>query len=274
MQLVSEIFLQKEKGILQKSDLGILQKQANYAFPVHTMHGHAVARPRVYPGDFELIDKIYTQYTSHDEKWAAWDKHFHALPTFIAVRNRKAFFQKSLEKALTSLPNKKVSTFKALNLLSGSCRPIKEFLQIHSNNQLQIDCVEVDRHAIQYASGLLGHLGSSVRFHNQNVFRFKPEYPYHFIWAGGIFNYLDDQLFSQMIRHVGNWLLPNGKLFLGIVSDQNPNRDYLEVLFDWRVYHRSETQLLDLIRASDFAPYSIKFHPEGQGALIFVEIHK
>ena len=274
MDLIANIYQQKEAGTLQKTDLGILQKQANLAFPVHTMHGHAVAKPRVYPGDFELIDKVYTQYTSHDTKWALWDQHFHSLPTFIAVRNRKAFFKKSLEKSLTKFSNKEDQSFRVLKLLSGSCRPIKEFLQVNSKRSLQIDCVEVDRYAIQYASGLLGHLGSSVRFYNQNIFRFKPEGTYHYIWAGGLFNYLDDKLFAQMIRHIANWLAPEGKFVMGIVTDHNPNRDYLEVMFDWRVYHRNEEQLHQLFKNAGLATHSFKFHPESQGAIGFVEIQR
>lgn len=274
MELIADIYQQKEEGTLKKSDLGLLQKQANLTFPVHTMHGHAVAKPRVYPGDFELIDKIYTQYTSHDTKWALWDKHFHSLPTFIAVRNRKAFFQRSLEKSISNFSKNEENSFRVLQLLSGSCRPIKEFLQLNSNRLLQIDCVEVDRHAIQYASGLLGHLGSSVRFYNQNIFRFKPEGTYHYIWAGGLFNYLDDKLFAQMIRHIANWLTPRGKFVLGIVTDRNPNRDYLEVMFDWRVYHRNEEQLHTLVKNANLPAYSFKYHSESQGAIGFVEIQR
>ena len=273
MKLIAEIYREKEQGKLSKTDLGRLQKQANLAFPVHTMHGHAIARPRVYPGDFELIDKIYTQYCSHSEHWAAWDRHFHSLPTFVAVRNRKAYFQKLLEK---SIPNysKTASNFKVLNLLSGSCRPTKEFLQVHHPESMQFDCVEVDRHAIEYASGLLGHLGSSVRFVNQNVFRFKPDTTYDLIWASGLFNYLDDKLFVHMLRHVASWMSPGAKLAIGIVSDTNPNIDYLEVLFDWRVYHRSETKILSLVKEAGLGSFSQKLFSEPLNAIQFLELVK
>ncbi|MEM9718298.1 MAG: class I SAM-dependent methyltransferase [Bacteroidota bacterium] len=273
MSLIAEIHQDKEEGKLSKSNLGLLQKQANLAFPVHTMHGHAIARPRVYSGDFELIDKIYTQYCSHSEHWAAWDRHFHSLPTFIAVRNRKAYFQKLLEKSLSGFSTSS-SSFKVLNLLSGSCRPIKEFLQVHNPESMAFDCVEVDRHAIEYASGLLGHLGSSVRFVNQNVFRFKPETTYDLIWAGGLFNYLDDKLFMHMLKHVASWMSPGAKLAIGIVSDTNPNIDYLEVLFDWRVYHRSTDQVISLVKEAGLGSLSQKLFSEPLNAIQFLELVK
>jgi len=273
MVLISEIYQSKQAGKLTKADLGLIQKQAHHALPVHTMHGHAIAKPRVYPGDFELIDKIFTQYCSHAPRWAYWDRHFHSLATFVALRNRKAQFQKLLERGLHSHANSR-GPFKVLHVLSGSCRPVKEFLQEHGPDHVQVDCVEVDRHAIEYASGLLGHLGNSVRFFNQNIFRFKPDRTYDLIWAGGLFNYLDDRVFAQMLRHMGAWVNPGGKLTLGVVSSENPNRDYLEVLFDWRVYHRTEKQVMELVTEAGLLDFHAYMYPEATRSIYFLELSK
>ncbi len=57
------------------------------------IHGHGYLKPRGYSGDFEMIDRIYTHWTSSDPTLTKWDAFFHAQPAPAAVRNRKEFFK-------------------------------------------------------------------------------------------------------------------------------------------------------------------------------------
>src|SRR5262245_65191782 len=54
--------------------------------------GFCYLQPYGYAGDFELIDRLYTQYTSSDPDIKDWDAFAQAQPAAIAVRNRKAYF--------------------------------------------------------------------------------------------------------------------------------------------------------------------------------------
>ena len=59
---------------------------------VESLLGYTFQKPRGYAGDFELIERIYTKWTSKDPKFHRWDSLYHHLDSSKAVRNRKEIF--------------------------------------------------------------------------------------------------------------------------------------------------------------------------------------
>ena len=57
-----------------------------------TLIGHGFVKPYGYPGDFNLIDKIYQFDVNKDQQYKNWDLFFQNQPAANAVRNRKDFF--------------------------------------------------------------------------------------------------------------------------------------------------------------------------------------
>ncbi len=266
---IEEIEEAWQAGKIDKTQIRQLSHQVGRLFPITSMHGHAISKPRVYSGDFEIIDKIYTQYSSPVPKWADWDMYFHKLPVFSALRNRKQYLQHLIDEKHRM---REGHTLDIYNVYSGPCRAVRDFLLIHPEANVRLDCIDIDRYAIQYASALMGHLNSYVRFFNKNIFQYQPRKSYDLIWAGGLFNYLEDRLFAQMIRHLAKLLKPGGNLVLGCISDQNPNKAYLEVLLEWRSYHRSEDQLRALCDEAIPDLKTLKIETEELGIFKFVHI--
>ncbi len=267
-QWVTGIEQDWREGKIDKAIAKQLPHQVGRLFPLTTMHGHAINKPRVYSGDFELIDKIYTQYCSPFPKWSDWDMYFHNLPVFQALRNRKQYLQQLLAEVYQG---RQAQTFELFNVYAGPCRAIRDFLLIHPNANVRVDCLDIDRYAIQYASALMGHLNSHVRYFNKNIFQYRPLSLYDMVWAGGLFNYLEDRLFIQMLRHLGKLLKPGGTFVMGCISNRNPNQAYLELLLEWKAYHRSEEQLTMLVEQ---ASSDLTLHKIEQGESdIFMFLH-
>lgn len=62
------------------------------ALNANTLIGHGFVKPFGYPGDFRLIDKIYSFEINEDKRYKNWDVFFQNQPGANAVRNRKDFF--------------------------------------------------------------------------------------------------------------------------------------------------------------------------------------
>ncbi len=116
---------------------------------VETMQGFAFRKPHGYSGDYEIIDRIYTEHKTDIESLKRWDEFFHVQHAPQAVRNRKLFFINILN--YLSQDKKRV---RVLNVGSGPGRDMLEFFETGRKSDLHIDCIEFDRHAIAYASGL------------------------------------------------------------------------------------------------------------------------
>lgn len=234
------------------------------AFSLDTMQGFVVQRPHGHHGDFELIDRIYTRWTSSRPELVAWDEYFHAQAAPKAVVNRKTYFQDLLSRVSASR-----SSARILNLGSGPGRCIREWLDTHPNANVRIACVEISHSAITYARKLNETHGSRVTFHQESALRFRLDSKYDLIWAAGLFDYLNDHTFIVLAKRLLKAVAPNGELIIGNFSVENPTRPYRE-LGDWRLHHRSSTMLRELMLESGACPQHLRVSAEAEGVNLFV----
>ena len=224
--------------------------------------GFCYLQPYGYAGDFELIDRLYTQYTSNDPDIRNWDAFAQAQPAAIAVRNRKAYFIKLMEES---------KPLRVLNIASGPCRDIKEYFDRHPLASTEIDCVEVDRRAIEYAKTLL-HGVKNVHFIQKNVIRLKVQKEYDLIWSAGLFDYFKDDLFVRILSKLIRSLPENGRIVIGNFSDENPNRAFMEVGMNWHLHHRSPEQLISLAVKAGAEGWNLRVDKEPEGINLFLHI--
>jgi extracellular factor (EF) 3-hydroxypalmitic acid methyl ester biosynthesis protein len=234
-----------------------------------TVQGFAFQKPHGYAGDFEIIDKIYTEFKSDDDKFRRWDEFFHAQEAARAVRNRKTFFLNTL-KSFT----KHNDVIKVLNVGSGPGRDIFEYFKINPQSSIHFECVDNDRKAINYASNLCAEYLNQITFTNKNVFKFNSSKKYDLIWSAGLFDYLNDKLFIFLLKRLYSFLKPGGYLYVGNFSDYNPTRKYMEIFGDWHLIHRSRSKLYDLAILAGINPMDINILTEPLGINLFLQILK
>jgi len=111
---------------------------------VDSMIGFTYQKPHGYAGDFELIDRIYCQRTSKNKNLYKWDMFYHNLEAAIAVRNRKKYFKNLVDHTVS-----KIEAPHVLNLGSGPCSDLYEYLQGKQKIVTKFDCLDMDQ-LLQY----------------------------------------------------------------------------------------------------------------------------
>ena len=241
------------------------------AFTVNTLQGFVVNKPYGYAGDFEIIDKIYTEWTSPEKHLMKWDEFFHWQKATIAVRNRKVYF-KQLLSDLDSMP----SPSTILNVGSGSCRDIQEYLDEAILTKISFECLDMDENAINYANRLLKSVflkGAKINFFCQNAFKFQPNKEYDLVWSAGLFDYLDDNQFIFLLRSLLKMVRHNKEVIIGNFSDTNPSKDYME-FGEWFLHHRNEDSLRILAEKSGCNLKSVSIEKELSGVNLFLRVRK
>ncbi len=237
---------------------------------VDSMIGFSYVKPNGYAGDYELIDRIYQQWTSPKcDDYHLWDDFYHNLDAAKAVRNRKEY----LIKLLSSLEEEKDSPL-VLNLGSGPCSDLYEFFKQKPKSRIHFDCLDMDSKAIDYASAVCDNYIDSITFVNKNAFRYKPDYKYEFIWSAGLFDYFSDKLFVRLLNRIYNLLADGGTMVIGNFSDDNPSRGVMEIFGQWYLHHRSKDKLTELAVKAGISAEKIEVYSEETGVNLFLHLQK
>lgn len=237
------------------------------AFGSGTMQGLATRKLYGYPGDFEVIDRIYQYVICESPHIRRWDEYFQSREACQAVRNRKRYFIE-----LLSNMSAKHGPFRVLNVGSGPARDIQEFHSL-GNGHVLFDCVDMNADAIVYAKTVCADMLDRVSFHNTNIFRYRNDQFYKLIWSAGLFDYLDDRSFVILIRRLIKMVEPGGQLVVGNFSTANPTKDYME-FGEWFLTHRSRDELLALAESCQINGVTSYIGEEPQGINLFMHMEK
>ncbi|MFS8049187.1 class I SAM-dependent methyltransferase [Rhizobium sp. BR 314] len=232
----------------QVEKTGVLERALNANREVFreplTMQGFAYSRPHGYSGDFEIIERIYSEHVSRDPKLSRWDEFFHASPATQAVRNRGKVLSDLLERKRPS------------SILSVGAGPALDIAQSLRLNEFprDIHLLDNDLNALQRAAENLQNLsvGRRLTYHHKNALRFRTNEKFDLIWSSGLFDYLNDKTAKLLIRRLFPMLAEGGMLVIGNFSSNNPSRSYMEIIGQWFLIHRDIEDLRSL--CSDVQP--------------------
>lgn len=240
------------------------------AFDLNSMVGFSFLKPHGYAGDHELIDRIYSKWTSDDEKHHKWDALYHEMEATRAVRNRKEYFLNLVSKLDSSVKNKPL----VLDLGSGPCSDLYQYLVTFPKTKVKFDCLDMDETAIEYASAVCDNYTDKIEFIHKNAFRYKTLKRYDLIWSAGLFDYFSDKLFVRLTNRMYQLLEEGGELVIGNFSDENPSRGLMEVILQWYLHHRSESKLIELALLAGVKEKNIKVKSEQTGVNLFLHLKR
>lgn len=267
------VYKEFKSGVLSKEDLQLLRKEMGEALSILTLQGFVFNKPHGYPGDYEIIEKIYLEHTSSDPELRKWDLYFQLQKAPIAVRNRIQYFLNLLNgvDGLEKQDTKK----RVLNIASGPGRDLFNFFsQTSSDTKVFIDNVEFDPLAISYAKNLCKDYLKSIQFLHTNAFDFKTDKKYRLIWSAGLFDYLNDKKFVYLLNHVIPHLENDGELVIGNFSSTNPTQPYMEIMGDWRLNHRTPDQMIGLAKKCGFKESDIRIGKEPESVNLFLHLKR
>jgi len=265
---LTELGALAEVGELSREDITELQARFGDALSLATLHGYSFLKPNGYAGDYEIIDKLHCGHIATEKHLANWDHYFQKLPASIAVRNRKTYFHDLLDRHVA----RHSGILKVLNVASGPCRDIYEYLNARNNARVHFHCVEQDRSAISYASTLCSSFAKNITFTQNNALWFRPEPGYDLVWSAGLFDYLDDRLFVAILKRLCSGLLPDGELVVGNFSTRNPTRHYMKYFLEWSLYHRGAGHLIELAERCAIRREQISVAAEPEHINLFLHV--
>lgn len=237
------------------------------------LHKRTRRKPLGYPGDFLLIDWIYTREVRGSRIGRFFDALFHSYEAAVAVRNRKDFFIRKCNE-LAESKNERVDV---LDVGCGSCRDVIEAHSMCDNGtQFFYHCVDHEKEAIRYASRLLEESGISerIKLDCTSAFKIRTDNTYDLIWSAGLFDYLNDRTASLLIKKLWRNLKPGGRFIFGNFSPKNPTRTGMELIGHWVLIHRSAHELVRICEQAGIQYASIHVESEPLGVNLFCELAK
>ena len=254
------------KGSISKEEIAEINTSFGKGFLENTLHGRGFLKPNGYPGDYLFLDRIYTNHISSNSKYSIWDEYVQQNGAPNAVRNRKKYYKHLVKVKAKSTPQMNV-----LNVISGSGRELTELYDTVPKKIIHTTCVEIDEEAIAFSKQLnKAHL-EQIEYVSANIFRYQTEKSFDFIWSAGLFDYLNDKAFVKLLQRFKEWQKKGGEIVVGNYNEaHNPSRDYMEILGDWHLIHRSEGQLLQLAREAGFSEHVSRM-PDN--VILYLHIH-
>lgn len=256
-----------KSGRLSDAEVALLQQGFGDECLHHTLHGHIKSKPFGYAGDFLIIDKIYQEQITEDDRFAKWDLFWNNHSAAKAVRNRKDYFIQTMTQHLAHK-----RPLRLLNVASGPARDLAELYAAIDPEQLSTVCIEADKTAIHYAADLNKEHKERISFVHQNIFRYRAAESFDIVWSAGLFDYFEDAVFIKLLRRFISWTNPGGEVIIGNFSTQNPSRAYMELVGDWFLQHRSAEKLRALAQAAGAADSNITIGEEAEGVNLFLHV--
>jgi len=149
---------------------------------------------------------------------------------------------------------------------------MSEWLTSNPDAPVHFDCVELDMAAIEHARVLTSGCSDRVTFFQQNALRYTPTKTYDLIWAAGICDYFTDPIFTRLLKRIVSALSQDGECVVGNFSEGNTTRDYMEMLGEWQLHHRTRQRLQTIAAAAGISSGNTTVGCEPEGINLFLHI--
>lgn len=254
------------KGVISSTELHNIWRYIGQAFSVDTIQGFVANKPHGYAGDFEVIDRIYTFWTSPRKCLEKWDIYFHTLQAPQAVRRRKTYFIDFVNR------RDRERELHVLNVGCGPARDVFEYLNTYGENCTYFHCIDNDPRAISYARSLCKG-SQQIFFIEKNVFRFRTQKRFSIVWSAGLFDYLNDKAFVFLLRRLFHITEPGGEIVIGNFSPDNTTRAQMEV-GEWYLNYRTTDNLIALAGKAGLPMEDVFVEKIYDGILLFLHARK
>ena len=134
--------------------------------------------------------------------------------------------------------------------------------------------IDFDQSAIDFSMKKNKKFDGQISCHRINVLRFNSFKLYDLIWSAGLFDYFKDKHFTFLIRKYINCLTEDGEMVISNFSTKNPTKRLMEVLSDWYLYLRTESDLFRIASDANIDKEMVSVEKEPLGINLFLKIRK
>lgn len=248
--------------------------------------GRANRKPQGYAGDYEMMNQIYR---NSYEGGSMFSKLMHKYGinehSSLSVRYRKNYLIDKI-KSLSATKDRFISG----SLACGPAREIVDFLhQVDPSESSKYSFILMDQDLdallnakrnisdVVLARGLKCELifaPLSVRsvLEQTEEAQFLSSVKFDFLYTAGLYDYLTQPVAKALSMTLFESVKPGGMFIVGNFHPDNPTKTISELVADWRLVHRGDEQMLDLV--PDHLVATKNLHFDDQKIDVFLETIK
>ena len=241
---------------------------------------HSLTRPRGYPGDAGLLDLIYRHVDAQGivEASSVVGRDVFAFTNNVsvceAVRQRRQILAKRIDQIAAARPGAEVLAVACGHLreaeISAALRDGHIGRFVATDQDLDSLAV-VERYRDRISSALVAKRLSVRDFisgkHDLGTF--------DFVYAAGLYDYLDDRIAMRLTRKLFGLLKPGGKLLVANFLTGCMEVPYMEAFMDWHLLYRSEEQIKAF--ASEISEVDLAgniYYQDAQNCIGYMELER
>ncbi len=236
------------------------------------------AKPRGYAGDFLTIAQMYDDVAlGADAVGALLDRCFLRLPAAQAVQNRRALLADEIGATLRSCKGRPA---RVTSLAAGPARELFDvYATLADPGALVTTVIDLDSEALAYCAAHSARIGLATPPRpiaanlikvalGRSVLDLADQ---DLVYSIGLIDYFSDQIVVKLLDAIHAALRPGGRVILGNFHPANPTKAVMDHVLDWKLRHRSESDMHALYRASAFGTGCARIFYEAQGINLFAE---
>ncbi|ACM36146.1 MULTISPECIES: class I SAM-dependent methyltransferase [Rhizobium/Agrobacterium group] len=211
-------------------------------------------KPRGYSGDAHLLDFIYGHESVAEEVAGASElgrmlySHTRESGAPVAVRERRDIVARHVDEIASSRgPDAEIMTVAAGHLREGARSVALKEGRIKRWVALDQDPLSIGSIRQDFEGTCVEAVDGSVRSLLTNSHQLGT---FDFIYASGLYDYLNDKVAVKLTKKCLSMLKPNGVFMFANFSDDFDTDGYMETFMNWALLLRSEQDMWRVIHAS------------------------
>ncbi len=228
--------------------------------------------PRGYAGDYETIDYILRGKNGASAEGAGYELEEFLLNSPICRQHRNKIGRQS------ALIKEAIISNNRARILSIGCGTSEDLVQnlehlIHSSANVTL--MDIDDAALKHSASRLAPIKERLALIRGNIYRSAARIPGQFdlVIIGGVFDYLDDRMVIAVLSALQPRIAEGGVLFFTNIRSDNPYRVCMEYMANWQLIHRSDEDILRIIRASGLQGFQCLLTTDDTGLTHLVSLH-
>lgn len=229
-----------------------LWRIAGPVLDVGSLQHHARFKPHGYAGDHEMLARICEESCCDHPLGRIFDRYFLRQAAPEAVRARTRHTAVTLVAHYLRRPR---TQYRVASVGAGPAIDVCQALDTLPNTSLgalHVRLLDLDPNALEAAQRRLQPRlgGASLACVRTNLFRLaqgacgpKELQTADFLVCAGLFDYLDDEAATELLRFFWQQLAEEGTLLVGNFAPHNPSRAYMEWIGNWYLKYRTGDEM-------------------------------
>jgi extracellular factor (EF) 3-hydroxypalmitic acid methyl ester biosynthesis protein len=267
-------------GRANETPSSILWNIAGHILGRGWLQSRARAKPRGYPCDYEMLARFYERRLCDDPLGRLFDRYFQDQPAPRAVENRIRMVTDWIVAAANCNHADSLTVAIVGSAFGMEIRDALLRLDPAERKRVRITLLDLDPQALDIAAALLMPLLPSDNLFAQNINPLNLLRRPHLaaglllgsdlIFCPGVFDYLEGDDATAMLRTLYAQLAPGGRLTAFQFAPHDPTRAYMEWIGNWYLTYRDATTFRACVEQANLPSANLTFGAEPLGVDLFV----